>query len=209
TPASRDSALDAAVAGLLSGRFAGHRPESGGDRKAEHGAKSVGGGEEAARPPAPRPPHLTPRRNYWPTVARPGIQVAEAMAFAHAQGVIHRDVKPSNLLLDPQGTVWVTDFGLAKEAATANNLTASGFLIGTLRYVPPERFSGQADARGDVYGLGLALYELLTRRPAFDAVDRSKLMVQVMHTEPPRPRQLNPAVPYDLETVVLQALAPD
>ncbi len=149
----------------------------------------------------------TPR--YWAAVAGVGIQVAEALAFAHAQGIIHRDVKPSNLLLDPQGRVWVTDFGLAKDTAGPDDLTHSGFLVGTLRYIPPERFQGQSDARGDLYGLGLTLYELLTLRPAFTETDRSKLLRQVMHDEPPRPRKVNPAVPRDLETVVLKAIARD
>jgi WD40 repeat protein/tetratricopeptide (TPR) repeat protein len=146
-------------------------------------------------------------RAYWQNVARIGIQVADALTYAHAQGIVHRDVKPSNLLLDPQGQVWVTDFGLAKEAAGPDDLTHSGFLIGTLRYVPPERFGGHSDARGDIYGLGLALYELLTLRPAFPETDRAKLLNQVMHSEPPRPRRLEPGVPYDLETIVLKAIA--
>ena len=103
-------------------------------------------------------------------MARIGVQVADALAYAHAQGVLHRDVKPSNLLLDEQGTVWVTDFGVAKLVEEAN-LTASGDLVGTLRYMPPERFGGQSDARGDVYSLGMTLYELLARRPAFPGHD--------------------------------------
>jgi WD40 repeat protein len=144
---------------------------------------------------------------YWANVARLGIQIAAALAFAHAKGIVHRDVKPSNLLLDLQGQAWITDFGLAKETAGPADLTHSGFLVGTLRYVPPERFQGRSDARGDVYGLGLTLYELLTLRPAFSEADRSRLVRQVMHDEPPRPRKLNPAVPRDLETVVLKAIA--
>ncbi len=165
-------------------------------------------------PPDPEPPEtgaavtLDPfGQGYWTNVAGMGIQAAEALAFAHAQGIVHRDVKPSNLLLDLHGRVWITDFGLAKESAGPNDLTHSGLLIGTLRYVPPERFQGQSDARGDVYGLGLTLYELLTLRPAFREADRSKLLQQVMHDEPPRPRKINPAVPRDLETVVLKAIA--
>jgi serine/threonine protein kinase len=89
-------------------------------------------------------------RSSWVSVARIGIRVADALAFAHAQGIVHRDIKPSNLLLDPGGTVWVTGFGLAKETAGEDDLTGSSFLMGTLRYVPPERFRGQSDARGDV-----------------------------------------------------------
>ncbi len=81
-------------------------------------------------------------------------------------GGLHRDIKPSNLLLDVQGTVWVTDFGLAKAMADSDNLTNDGDILGTLRYMAPERFRGQSDIRSDLYALGLTLYELLTLRPA-------------------------------------------
>jgi WD40 repeat protein/serine/threonine protein kinase len=145
---------------------------------------------------------------YPRAVARLGVQVAEALAYAHAQGILHRDIKPANLLLDAAGTAWVTDFGLAK-AADSEDLTHTGDIIGTLRYMAPERFQGRADARSDVYALGLTLYELLTLRPAFDEGDRNKLVAQVMHGEPPRPRQVSPDVPRDLETVVLKVLERD
>ncbi len=149
-------------------------------------------------------------RQYWLSVARIGIQVAEALAYAHAQGTLHRDIKPSNLLLDTQGTVWVTDFGLAKASdSEPENLTRTGDVVGTLRYMAPERFKGKGDARSDLYALGLTLYELLTLRPAFQEPERSRLLMQVMHLEPPRPRKLNPLVPRDLETVVLKAIARD
>ena len=115
------------------------------------------------------------------------MQVARRLAYAHDQGILHRDIKPSNLLLDLQGTVWVTDFGLAKAAADAD-LTHTGDIMGTLRYMAPERFNGQADARSDIYALGLTLYELLTLRPAFDATDRNRLIQLVTEGEPARPR---------------------
>jgi formylglycine-generating enzyme required for sulfatase activity len=137
------------------------------------------------------------------------MQVADALAHAAGQGVLHRDIKPSNLLLDDMGNVWVTDFGLAKADTDGDNLTHTGDIVGTLRYMAPERFDGQSDPRSDVYALGLTLYEMLTLRPAFDEADRSKLVRQVMHDEPPRPRKVNPAVPRDLETVVLKAIARD
>jgi WD40 repeat protein len=145
-------------------------------------------------------------RGYWPSVARIGVQVAEALAHAHAQGILHRDIKPANLLLDMQGTVWVTDFGLAK-ADGGDGLTQEGEIVGTLRYMAPERFGGASDVRGDVYGLGVTLYELLTLRPAFAEADRHQLLHRVLHEEPPRPRRVNPEVPRDLETIVLKAIA--
>jgi serine/threonine-protein kinase len=145
-------------------------------------------------------------RHYWHSVVRIGMQVAEALEYANGQGVIHRDIKPSNLLLDTQGTVWVTDFGLAKATADGDNLTHTGDIVGTLRYMAPERFRGQADARGDIYSLGLTLYELLVHRPAFDEKDRSKLIHRVTHEEPVPPRKINPAIPRDLETIVLKTI---
>jgi serine/threonine protein kinase/WD40 repeat protein/tetratricopeptide (TPR) repeat protein len=146
---------------------------------------------------------------YWQSVARVGMQVAEALAHAASQGVLHRDIKPSNLLLDETGNVWVTDFGLAKADTDADNLTNTGDIVGTMRYMAPERFNGQGDLRSDVYSLGLTLYELLALRPAFDGRDKMALIDKVMHDEPVRPRKVNPAVPRDLETVVLKAIARD
>jgi serine/threonine protein kinase len=110
------------------------------------------------------------RPTYWQSVAQIGVQVADALEYAHKQGIIHRDIKPSNLLLDTQGTVWVTDFGLAKAAGT-DNLTHTGDVLGTLRYMPPESFEGRTDARSDLYSLGLTLFELLALRPAFEQKD--------------------------------------
>ncbi len=131
---------------------------------------------------------------YSRSVARIGVQVAEALQYAHEQGIVHRDIKPSNLLLDTQGTVWITDFGLAKSESTGE-LTVPGDLLGTLRYMAPERFQGQADPRSDVYSLGLTLYEMVTLRPAFAAVERVQLIERMLHDEPPRPRQIDAARP--------------
>jgi WD40 repeat protein len=144
---------------------------------------------------------------YWQSVARIGIQVADALGYAASQGILHRDIKPSNLLLDTRGTVWVTDFGLARTDSDHDAVTQTGDIVGTLRYLAPERFRGQTDIRGDLYALGLTLYELLTLRAAFDETDRNRLVAQVMHDRPPRPRHLKPAVPRDLETIVLKATA--
>jgi WD40 repeat protein/serine/threonine protein kinase len=145
---------------------------------------------------------------FWQSVARVGAQVADALEYAHLQGVVHRDVKPSNLLLDPAGTVWVTDFGLAK-ADDQQNLTHTGDILGTLRYMPPEAFDGKSDARGDVYSLGLTLYELAALRPAFDERDRNKLIKQVTTGEPEPLGRVRKGVPRDLETIIHKAIDRD
>src|SRR5262245_28592873 len=137
-------------------------------------------------------------------VAQIGRQAASALAHAHARGIVHRDVKPSNLLLDTEGVVWVSDFGLAKVDDDA--LTRTGDILGTLRYMAPERFRGRGDARADLYSLGLTIYELLVLRPAFDAPDRVALSEQIKLVEPPRPRSIDPRIPRDLETIVLKAI---
>ncbi len=148
------------------------------------------------------------KRSYWQSVAGIGAQVADALDYAHKQGILHRDIKPSNLLLDTHGTVWVTDFGLAK-SDDQENLTFTGDILGTLRYMPPEAFEGKADARGDVYSLGLTLYELLALRPAFDEKDKHQLIKQVTSSEPPRLAQLNRSIPRDLTTIIHKAIERD
>jgi serine/threonine protein kinase/Flp pilus assembly protein TadD len=148
------------------------------------------------------------RPTYWQGVARLGVQVADALEYAHKQGIVHRDVKPSNLLLDTLGTIWVTDFGLAK-ADDHQNLTHTGDILGTLRYMPPEAFEGKSDHRGDVYSLGLTLYELLAFRPAFGEKDRGRLVRQVTTEEAPTLGTVNPDVPRDLETIVQKAIDRD
>ena len=147
------------------------------------------------------------RRDYPRSIARIGLQAAQGLAYAHARGVIHRDIKPSNLLLDTAGVVWITDFGLAK--AEGEGLTQTGDILGTLRYMAPERFSGGGDARADIYALGLTLYELLTLEPAFTAPDRLRLIEQIKSVDPVRPRLLDRRLPRDLETIVLKAIDKD
>jgi serine/threonine protein kinase/WD40 repeat protein len=147
-----------------------------------------------------------PEARYHRSVARMGMQVAEALAYAHQQGVLHRDIKPSNLLLDLQGTVWVTDFGLAK-AEGADDLTQPGDIVGTIRFMAPERFDGRSLPQSDVYSLGLTLYELLTLQPAFDDTNKGRLIDKVLHEPPLPPRKIDPHVPRDLETIVLKCLA--
>jgi WD40 repeat protein/serine/threonine protein kinase/tetratricopeptide (TPR) repeat protein len=150
------------------------------------------------------------KQSYWHSVANIGRQVADALDYAHKQGVLHRDVKPSNLLLDLRGTVWVTDFGLAKVAGPGgDNLTHTGDILGTLRYMPPEAFEGKSDARGDVYSLGLTMYELLAMRPAFDEKDRHKLIKHVTTGEPTPLHRVNREAPRDLVTIIHKAIDRD
>jgi serine/threonine protein kinase len=148
------------------------------------------------------------KQTYWQSVAKIGIQVADALQYAHKQGVLHRDIKPSNLLLDLRGTVWVTDFGLAK-ADDHQNLTHTGEILGTLRYMPPEAFEGRTDARSDIYALGLTLFELLALRPAFVERDRAQLIKRVTSEEPVRLDKLKRDVPRDLVTIVHKAIDRD
>jgi eukaryotic-like serine/threonine-protein kinase len=143
---------------------------------------------------------------YFHSIARIGLQAAEALAYAHARGIIHRDVKPSNLLLDERGTLWLTDFGLAMDQAQ-EHLSCTSDMVGTLRYMAPERFHGACDARSDIYGLGLVLYELTTLAPAFGDSDRGRLLRQMVHAEPHRPRKLDRCIPRDLETIILKSMA--
>ncbi len=140
--------------------------------------------------------------------ARLAMQAAEALEHAHGLGVLHRDVKPGNLLVDGLGHLWVTDFGLARLQGRGD-LTDSGDLLGTLRYMSPEQAAGGRvlDPRTDVYALGATLYELLTARPSFDGVDRQDLLRRIAHVEPVPPRRIDPTIPLDLETIVGKAMA--
>jgi len=145
---------------------------------------------------------------FFRTVARLGVQAAEALEHAHQLGVIHRDIKPANLLLDGRGNLWIADFGLA-HCQSQGGLTMTGDLIGTLRYMSPEQALGQRvglDHRSDVYALGATLYELLTLAPVFDGQDRQELLRQIAFEEPRPPRQLNKAIPAELEIIVLKAM---
>ena len=143
---------------------------------------------------------------HWQFVARVGVQAAEAIQYAHEQGILHRDIKPANLLVDERQVVWITDFGLAKLAGR-DDLTQSGDVIGTLRYLAPEALRGETDHRSDIYSLGLTLYELLTLHPPFGDLTPSELLRCVTEEQPTRPRKLDLNIPLDLETIVLKATA--
>jgi outer membrane protein assembly factor BamB len=142
-------------------------------------------------------------------VATFGLQAAEALAHAHQRGVIHRDVKPSNLLLDPEGVLWLTDFGLARRADEVT-LTVAGAIMGTPRYMSPEQAAGvkqPIDHRTDIYSLGATLYELATGKPVFQADSPAGVISQILVDEPVAPRHWQEQLPRDLETIVLKCLA--
>jgi serine/threonine protein kinase len=146
---------------------------------------------------------------FFRTVANLGQQAAEALEHAHQLGVVHRDIKPANLLVDVRGNVWVTDFGLAHFQSNPG-LTLSGDLLGTLRYMSPEQALAKrapVDARTDVYSLGASLYELLTLEPAYNGRNREEVLRQLAFEEPRPPSRWNQAVPVELETIVLKAMA--
>lgn len=157
------------------------------------------------------PPPIMCCREFFHSVARLGIQAAEALEHAHQMGIVHRDVKPSNLLLDAQGQVWLSDFGLAMEVAGPER-TAIGDVVGTVRYMSPEQAAGRRDLldhRTDVYSLGVTLYEVLTLRPPYQAQDHIQLLRTIEEAKPSPPRHWNPAIPRDLETIVLKAMSKD
>jgi len=138
--------------------------------------------------------------------------VAEAVQAAHEKGIVHRDLKPSNVLIDESGRPQVADFGLAKQAETDSSLTATGQILGTPAFMPPEQAAGSTDKvgpRSDIYSLGAVLYCLLTGRPPFQSANVVETLKQVLEREPVSPRQLNPAVDRDLETICLRCLQKD
>lgn len=149
--------------------------------------------------------------SFFRAAARLMADVADALQHAHDFGIVHRDVKPSNLLIDQQGKVWVADFGLAR-MQTDLGVTATGDVVGTLRYMSPEQARGRADqvdGRTDVYALGATLYELLTLRHAHPGENRRQLLDDLERVEPQRPRRINPSIPADLENIVLRAMEKD
>jgi serine/threonine protein kinase/WD40 repeat protein len=227
---SVDAPLPAVTHGLLTGRFATPPANPGGSDRSPGAAldssrtdsvpaavvpdlgrpsvvRAAGSGDpgqtDGSSSIAGRPESL-----YFREIARLGAQVADALDYAHRQNVVHRDIKPSNLMLDAQGNVWVTDFCLAK-LVEGEDLSGSHDLVGTLRFMAPERFRGVTDRRGDIYALGATLYELLALRPAFAERDQVLLIDQIARQAPAPLRQHDRRIPRDLETIVHKVLAKD
>jgi WD40 repeat protein/tetratricopeptide (TPR) repeat protein/tRNA A-37 threonylcarbamoyl transferase component Bud32 len=159
---------------------------------------------------------LAQRLTAGPLRSRPAAEllakVAEAIAYAHGRGVIHRDLKPANILIDAADNPRVTDFGLAKKVQGDSHLTASGQIMGTPSYMPPEqagRSRGAVGPAADVYALGATLYAMVTGRPPFQAATAMDTVLQVLGDEPVPPRRLNPTVDRDVETICLKCLEKD
>src|SRR5580698_8011941 len=149
------------------------------------------------------PEPLPPRQ-----IASIGAGVAAALAFAHRHGVIHRDVKPGNVLITPDGEVKVTDFGIARAVNTEESLTQTGAVMGTAAYFSPEQAEGKGvDARSDIYSLGVVLYEMAVGKPPFTGDSPVAVASKHVRDQPVLPREANPAVPAALEAIIMKALS--
>lgn len=147
-------------------------------------------------------------RSYFRQVARWMSDAADALHYAHSQGIIHRDIKPANLILSTDGRIMLADFGLAKSAGE-HSVTRTGALVGTLRYVSPEQAMAKRvrlDHRTDVYSLGATMYELLCFRPAYPGTDEKEILGAIISRDPPRPRKINPHVPPELDTICMKCM---
>ncbi|MEM7782175.1 MAG: serine/threonine-protein kinase [Planctomycetota bacterium] len=144
--------------------------------------------------------------SFYRWAARVGANLADALAYAHNSKILHRDIKPSNMILDQNGTVWITDFGLAKEISEEINLTKTGDVIGTPQYLAPESLEGVYDQRSEVYCLGLTLYELVTLAPAYKPGSTAEVLRSIHWDRPSSPRKLNRKVPLDLSEIIDKAI---
>jgi eukaryotic-like serine/threonine-protein kinase len=197
----------------LAALIAGLRPRSSaqGDTTISHVPAASQQTPIEGAPPLTSGTHPLPGagRKYHTFVADLGRQAARALEHAHNMGIVHRDVKPANLMLDPTGQLWVTDFGLARVSSDVS-LTLTGEMLGTLRYASPEQAlarPGLVDHRSDIYSLGATLYELLALRPIFDGRDRHALLRQIAQEEPTPLRAVDRSIPVELETIILKAIA--
>src|SRR5580704_4176800 len=137
-----------------------------------------------------------------------GAHVAAALGYAHKHGVIHRDVKPGNVLITDEGQVKVTDFGIARAINTEESLTQTGAVMGTATYFSPEQAEGiGVDARSDLYSLGVVLFEMVTGRPPFMGDTPVAVASKHVRDRPPAPREINPAIPPTFEAIILKAMS--
>ena len=143
----------------------------------------------------------------WRAFAQIAMQVCEALRYAHHKKILHNDIKPGNVLLNAEGQVWITDFGLSASAQASASTEETLHPYGTLRYMAPERFAGSHDGRSDLYSLGMTLYEMLTLQPAFEADSEAELIRRIQQEPIVAPSALQPSVPRDLETIVLNCVA--
>lgn len=141
------------------------------------------------------------------------LTIARAIHYAHTRGIIHRDIKPGNVIIDPEGRPMLTDFGLAVNLSTDRNsqrMTRTGAVMGTIPYIPPEQASGRLEligTRSDIYSLGALFYEMLTGRPPFTGMTQYELLQRVIHHYPPAPRKIRPRISADLETICMKCLS--
>ncbi|MBN2490414.1 MAG: tetratricopeptide repeat protein [Planctomycetes bacterium] len=159
----------------------------------------------------PHLPHAPGDRSPMESVCRIAREVALALDHAHRHGIVHRDVKPGNILLDEDGHAHLTDFGLAQERGKAS-ITMTGDMVGTPHYLSPEQVAAKridVDHRTDIYSLGVTLYVMLTGRPPFTGETLEQILRQIALKEPTPPRKLNPRIPRDLETICLHAMEKD
>jgi len=150
------------------------------------------------------------RLRFFQSMVRMIVQAAQALDYAHSYGIVHRDIKPGNLLLDSAGKLWVTDFGLAQVQDVASPLTRTGDPIGTLKYMSPEQAAGNRtmlDHRTDIYSLGVTLYELLTLKPVICGQGYREMLNEVAEQEPESPRSIEPSLPIELDTIIRKSIA--
>lgn len=181
---------------------------SGSARETDAGEGQKSGLQYSPHPVETTVATLGPQRYKW--VAEIGVQIADALAYAHEKEILHRDIKPANLVLDANDTVWLTDFGLAKSIQGGIDqtvVTKTGDILGTPQYMAPESFSGNYDCRSETYCLGLTLYELATLKPAFANASTPEVIRAVTAASPTAPRKVDPQLPADLSTVIEKAIA--
>ena len=175
-------------------------------RRKSGAMKAIPGANALSDPDADNSRRRRLTRTSWNSFTKIGVQATQALRAAHAAGILHNDIKPGNLLLDADGRVWVTDFGLSQPIEERRSDKPERAISGTLRYMAPERLMGQQNADGDLYSMGATLYELCLQRAAFEHPDRDELMRIVMEERPVRPRDINRDIPRGLETIILNCL---